>query len=149
MPVEYVSGDLFTSNAQALAHGCNCQGVMGAGIAVQFKKRYPEMFRQYQHICQVKSFIPGAFYRYKAPDDRLIYNLATQVYPGAHARIEWVSACLQSMVGLHSSEFGPVNSSIAIPRIGCGLGGLLWPDVKKVIEDVGNSTTVKLVVYSY
>ncbi len=56
MPIRYVAGDLFANDyqAQALAHGCNCQGSMGAGIAVGFREHYPAMYEEYHRRCKAK-----------------------------------------------------------------------------------------------
>lgn len=147
MPVEYRTGDLFSSDTDALAHGCNCQGVMGAGIAVQFRKRYPEMFKEYQNRCRTYQFYLHSVYPYEAPDGRVIYNLGTQVYPGPHADLFAIKCCMEIMV-TYPTKKDQVIRSIALPRIGCGLGGLNWMDVKKVIEQVGSKTDIDLVVYS-
>ena len=70
MPVEIVSGDLFANRfaAQALAHGCNCQGSMSAGIAVGFRERYPAMNEEYRRRCKAKprEFNPGDCFLWKA-----------------------------------------------------------------------------------
>ena len=82
MPVQFVEGDLFLNkyNAQAFAHGCNCVGSMGAGIAVEFKQRYPEMFEEYHRRCkaQPREFNPGDVFLWKAEDKPWVFNLATQ-----------------------------------------------------------------------
>lgn len=148
MPVEYRTGDLFLSDADALAHGCNCQGVMGAGIAIQFKKRYPEMFEEYRNRCLRNQFVVGSIYSYSANDGKRIYNLGTQEYPGPHASLLAIKVLLSQICDEHfDSEEGPIRS-IAIPRIGCGFGGLNWLDVKAVIEDVGSKSNIKLITYS-
>lgn len=147
MPVEYRTGDLFSSDADAFAHGCNCKGTMGAGIAVQFRRRYPEMFQEYQRRCRAGLFCLRNIYTYEALDGKVIYNLATQIYPGADATIEAVGSCLRSMVAQPTKMNQDINS-IALPRIGCGLGGLNWLDVKTVIEEVGSQTSIHLIVYS-
>jgi O-acetyl-ADP-ribose deacetylase (regulator of RNase III) len=146
MPVEYRNGDLFTTEAQALAHGCNCQGVMGAGIAVAFRKKYPEMYQEYQRMCGLKTFNLGSIYEYKAPDGKVVFNLGTQQYPGACAELRFIEGTLWSLTKFHVPQLG--ISSVAIPRIGCGLGGLNWNDVKGVIEDIGKETPITILVYS-
>src|SRR3954470_10280028 len=82
MPVQYISGDLFANrhHAQAFAHGCNCKGSMGAGIAVGFRERYPEMYEQYRALCKAlpRRFNPGDCFLYKAEDRPWVFNLATQ-----------------------------------------------------------------------
>jgi O-acetyl-ADP-ribose deacetylase (regulator of RNase III) len=69
MPVHYISGDLLTNGvgAQALAHGCNCRGSMGAGIAAGFRERYPEMYEEYRRRCKAtpREFNPGDVFLYK------------------------------------------------------------------------------------
>lgn len=148
MPVEYRTGDLFSSDADALAHGCNCQGVMGAGIAIQFKKRYPEMFKEYRNRCLKQQFVVGSIYSYSAFDRKRIYNLGTQQYPGACASLVAIKVLLAQICDEYFDiEEGPIRS-VAIPRIGCGLGGLNWLDVKEVIEEVGSKTKIKLITYT-
>ena len=75
MTTQFVSGDLFAyPGLEAIAHGCNCMGVMGHGIAVEFKKRYPEMFRQYSALCNRKAFHLGNVFRYVANNGLVILN---------------------------------------------------------------------------
>lgn len=148
MPVEYRTGDLFSSDADALAHGCNCQGVMGAGIAVQFRKRFPEMFREYRARCLNGTFGVGSCFAWDAPDGKTIYNLGTQQYPGACARLEDVKTSLITMLTMPHKANHPIKT-IALPRIGCGYGGLNWFDVKNVIEQVAaGQNFTDLIVYS-
>lgn len=147
MPVEYHTGDLFLSGADAFAHGCNCIGVMGAGIAVRFRSRYPEMFEEYVSRCKNGLFKVGSIYAYSAPSDETIYNLGTQPYPGACAKLEFIETCLEAMLN-HATVSKPNIRTIALPRIGCGFGGLNWLDVKQIVENAGNTTKINLLVYS-
>src|SRR5271156_4772010 len=82
MAVDYVSGDLFANvhSAQALAHGCNCQGSMGAGIAVGFRERYPAMYEAYRTRCKSRprQFNLGDAWLWKAEDQPWVFNLGTQ-----------------------------------------------------------------------
>ena len=82
MPICYVAGDLFANEhqAQALAHGCNCQGVMGAGIALGFRERYPAMYSEYRRRCQAapRQFNPGEVFLWKDAALPWVFNLATQ-----------------------------------------------------------------------
>ena len=126
MPVEYVSGDLFANRvgAQALAHGCNCQGSMGAGIAAEFRVRYPAMYAEYRRRCKAtpREFMPGDVFLYKADDGRpWVFNLATQEgYWRSRAKYEWVEQALREM---RAQADAAGVTSIAMPRIGAGLGG--------------------------
>jgi O-acetyl-ADP-ribose deacetylase (regulator of RNase III) len=82
MPIQFVAGDLFANRfgARALAHGCNCQGSMGAGIATGFRDRYPEMYTEYRRLCkaQPRQFNPGDAWLWKAEGQPWVFNLATQ-----------------------------------------------------------------------
>lgn len=144
MPIEYQTGDLFTTSAQALAHGCNCKGVMGAGIALAFRRRYTGMFNGYRSMCLNGNFQPGDYFAYSAPDGKIILNLATQVYPGACAKVEWIESALTKVL-----EDLPNLKTIALPQIGAGLGGLDWEDVKDMLERLANKTETLFIVYKY
>ena len=122
------TGDLFSSDCPTLGHGVNTVGVMEGGIAVEFRRRWPDLYEAYAVACNTGQLKPGQVFVYEAAD-RLILNMATQdgVGRGA-ARIEWVRACAEYVAGLGLSR-------LAIPRIGCGLGGLQWEDVRPVLEE--------------
>lgn len=124
MPLQIVRGDLFLSGAQTLAHGCNTRGRMGAGIAVAFKERFPDMFRDYRRQCRNGTFQPGQIALY--PQQRpWVLNLATQDSLGG-ARLEYVRSCFSAI----SEDFGDLGiRSLAMPRIAAGLGGLEWEAV--------------------
>jgi len=62
MSIIYLSGDIFNSNAQTLGHGCNTKGKMGAGIAREFKRQYPYMFKEYKRRCYNEILEPGGYY---------------------------------------------------------------------------------------
>jgi O-acetyl-ADP-ribose deacetylase (regulator of RNase III) len=144
MPVEYRTGDLFLTEAEAIGHGCNCEGVMGAGIALQFKKRYPEMYVDYKQECRV-GWEPGCVFKWQdtKPGGKLIINMATQKYRGPNARYDWLENALTKALNT------PNLNSLAIPWIGTGIGGLKPKNVKEIFDKLGNSTTVKLIVYSF
>ena len=141
MAVEYISGDLFANRvgAQALAHGCNCQGSMGAGVAVGFRQRYPEMYEEYRRRCKAtpRELSPGDVYLFKPPagDARpWVFNLATQEgYWRSRATYEAVEQTLRRMRELAEAEG---ITSVAMPRIGAGLGGLSWKKVRTIIDGV-------------
>src|SRR5262245_55523170 len=102
MAVQFTSGDLFTNahDAQALAHGCNCAGSMGAGVAVGFRERYPAMYESYRAMCKAepRQFNPGDCWLWKADDRPWVFNLATQEgYWRSRATYEAVDAALTAM----------------------------------------------------
>ena len=120
-----VKGNLFDGKDEAIAHGCNTIGVMGAGIAKQFRLRYPEMFRVYHTTCVEKMFQPGdAIKTFCLAEKRVIYCLATQNQLGAFAKLEWIEKSLRKVL----SESSPPKT-LGIPMIGAGIGGLDSKDV--------------------
>lgn len=144
MTVEHRVGDLFAQGFTAYAHGCNCRGVMGAGIAREFRRRWPGMFGPYRAACATGEFRPGDMLCWQG-DGITIYNLATQDRPGSYATLGAVRGSVGRM--LDDAEFARVDV-IGLPRIGAGIGGLHWPDVAGVLSEVAGGSRVRLVVVS-
>lgn len=140
--ITYVTGDLFTTpGIDALAHGVNCAGVMGIGIAVEFRRRWPEMFAAYRAQCLARNLRPGDVLAWgKSP---IIYNLATQQRPGRRATLRAIRVAIGQMLFVAD---GHRVTRIGLPRIGCGYGGLLWADVRAALEDVAGLARVELIV---
>lgn len=131
MPVEYREGDLFDQpDVTAIGHGVNTVGVMGAGIAVLFRRKYPEMYRQYVLWCDTGALQPGGCMPWEA-DGRFIFNIASQKEPGSNATVQWLASGLTTAIA-QARTIG--LSKLAIPRIGAGIGGLTWDQVKQVCE---------------
>jgi len=149
MPIEFVAGDLFanTHAAQAFAHGCNCQGSMGAGIAVGFRERYPAMYEQYRARCKAapREFNLGDVWLWKTDDAPWVFNLGTQegVWR-ARASYEAIETALRRMRVVADMEG---VSSIAVPRIGVGYGGLSWKKVRVIIGRVFADWPGRFIVY--
>ena len=130
------TGDIFTSDAHVIGHGVNCVGVMGKGIAVAFKTQYPRMYNQYREKCENGRLKPGDVFVYCDPETgRLIANLASQDKPGPNARYEWAMQSIQKTL-----DWMPLAevTSLAIPRIGCGIGGLNWDQMYyRLLDEFG------------
>ncbi len=149
MPIDFVSGNLFANahGVEAFAHGCNCQGSMGAGIAKGFRERYPEMYEQYRARCKTepRQFNLGDTWLWKAEEQPSVFNLGTQErYWHARASYEAIEQALVKMRELADAEG---IRSIAIPRIGVGYGGLSWKKVRAIVERVFADWSGRLVVY--
>lgn len=132
--IEYKTGDIFAENAEAIVNNVNCVGVMGRGIALQFKSRFPENFRAYANACKRNEVQPGRMFVFKTGEPtnpRYIVNFPTKRHWQDKSRIEDIESGLKSLV----EEIIDRNiSSIAIPPLGAGLGGLNWDDVAPRIE---------------
>jgi O-acetyl-ADP-ribose deacetylase (regulator of RNase III) len=144
LPFEVRIGDLFEdASLSALAHGCNCAGSMGRGIAVEFRRRWPAMYQAYRRECREGRFRPGGVFVWEA-DDRTIFNLGTQPVPRPSAKLNYIEAAIREAVRIAESKVIPL---IGMPRIGAGYGGLQWRDVRLLLESVGAESSVLLVVY--
>lgn len=145
MTVRYITGDLFDAVGHAaLGHGVNCRGFMGAGIAPQFRTRWPAMFAEYQRACASGQLTLGGFMPWRDPESgQVIYNLATQDRPGRYATLDAVQTSLTLMV---QHAYWKQVPRVAIPRLGAGIGGLAWHDVRAVVEAVAEPSPVEVTV---
>ena len=124
-------GDIFNiDNINNYAHGCNCSGAMGKGIALAFREKYPQMYKKYKEMCEAGKFTPGNVFDYQFEKTH-IYTLATQVSWRTNAEIEYIRLSIKHMLELANSSH---VRDIAMPAIGSGLGGLEWKDVKIIID---------------
>jgi N-glycosidase YbiA len=149
MPIHFISGDLFDNehHAQVFAHGCNCQGSMGAGVARTIRARYPEMYEEYRHRCKAepRRFNLGDCWLWKADDQPWVFNLGTQEgYWRSRASYEAIETALKEMRRQADVEG---ITTVAMPRIGVGYGGLSWKKVRVIVEEVFADWPGTLVVY--
>jgi O-acetyl-ADP-ribose deacetylase (regulator of RNase III) len=142
MPVRFISGDLFDLPVKALAHGCNCAGAMGKGIATEFRRRFPAMYKEYKSRCADGRFQLGGVFTWKE-DSLTVFNLGTQRTWRTPAELPAVEQAVSKMIRL--AEDAGIES-IGLPRIGAGLGRLRWEDVRAAIERLAMGTSVELVV---
>lgn len=128
--ITYVGSSLFDSPAQVLVNTVNTEGVMGKGIALQFKKIFPEMFAEYQKLCEQGKIDIGKLWIYKSPN-KWVLNFPTKRFWRQPSRIEYIEIGLRKFV----AEFGDLKiHSIAFPALGCGNGELEWAEVKVLME---------------
>jgi len=125
-------GDVFSSTAEAFGHGVNCHGVMGAGVAKIVKERYPKNYTSYRNICDAGLLETGEAHHY-VEDGKHIFNMATQLQPGPDAQLRWV--LLAGMDVAQTCVHLGIDR-VAIPLIGCGIGGLNWEQVEHVLRSV-------------
>jgi O-acetyl-ADP-ribose deacetylase (regulator of RNase III) len=130
MSIEICSGDLLAADVEALVNPVNCVGVMGKGLALVFKKRFPDAFRAYAKACAAHEVVPGRMF-VVSTKGRTILHFPTKRHFRDASRMEDIEAGLVSLAAEISAR---EIRSIAIPAIGCGLGGLSWDDVRPRIE---------------
>ncbi len=141
MTVSVVSNqDLFNYPADGYGHGVNTVGVMGAGIAVEFKKRYPDMYKYYRSRCQKGTLRGGEVIPWKTygKNPRYVFNMATQIKPGPNASYDLVKVSFTHLNGFVEMirKMNPAEgfNTLAIPMIGCGIGGLKSDKVIEIID---------------
>src|SRR5262245_46989483 len=117
MPIEFVSGDLFASSRlDAFAHGCNCAGSMGKGIAVEFRNRWPRMYEEYKARCLQGRFCLGDVF-YWSDGKSNIFNLGTQSTWRSTAKPNAIRTSITAMVEIAERN---AISRIGLPRVGAG-----------------------------
>lgn len=126
MEFEYVIGDLIKSDEEVIAHGCNCVGVMGAGIALQVARVYPVVEYHYKQAVQRGTFPLGSAQLIHPNGFRRVFNLGTQFQPGRDASLR---AVYLSFTNMAETCYVQKIKRVAIPRIGCGIGGLEWDPI--------------------
>lgn len=126
----YTTGDLLKSSADALVNTVNCEGYMGKGIAYQFKMQFPNNNKDYVKACKTGELQIGKLHHFEE-DGKIIINFPTKNKWRAKSKMEYVEKGLDELVKL-IEQLG--IQSIAIPPLGSGNGGLIWNDVKLLIE---------------
>ncbi|MDH3974574.1 MAG: macro domain-containing protein [Deltaproteobacteria bacterium] len=146
--IEYKSGDILKEDAEALINTVNCVGVMGRGIALQFKKTFPENFKSYVAACKNNEVQPGCMFVFetrKLINPRFIINFPTKRHWRGKSRIEDIESGLKALVEVIQKYD---IHSIAIPPLGSGLGGLNWAAVKQRIEEALHPLTdVRVIIF--
>lgn len=132
--IEFTSGDILKDDSDAIVNTVNCVGVMGRGIALQFKNAWPENFKAYEAACKREEVQPGRMFIYDTEQlsaPRYIINFPTKRHWRGKSRMQDIDAGLEAMV----RDIGRLGiRSVAIPPLGSGLGGLEWSEVRPRIE---------------
>lgn len=136
MSITITHGDLLKqTDVDAIVNTVNCVGVMGKGIALQFKKKWPDNFVEYAKSCKLGHLRPGKVHIYKLEQSTypfFIINFPTKEHWREKSKIEYIRNGLNDLI----QKMKDLNiSSIAIPPLGCGNGGLSWDLVKPLIEE--------------
>lgn len=146
--IELGKGNLLKADVEALVNTVNCVGIMGKGIALQFKQAYPENFKAYEKACRAGEVRPGKMFivrTNKIQNPKFIVNFPTKRHWKGKSNIEDIKSGLTALIR-DVEELGIM--SIAIPPLGCGLGGLRWSEVKPLIGAAFSAVpSVKVLVY--
>jgi O-acetyl-ADP-ribose deacetylase (regulator of RNase III) len=139
-------GNLLAAEADALVNTVNTVGVAGKGIALQFRRAYPDNFKAYFKAAKHGEVVPGKMFVWETsqPAPRLIINFPTKRHWRNNSRIEDIQAGLEDLV--HCIKKYHIKS-IAVPPLGCGNGGLEWTKVRPLIINALESVDADVVIY--
>lgn len=146
--IKYLTGNILDSKAEALVNTVNTVGVMGKGIALQFKRAYPNNFKAYNQACQNEQVEIGKLFvtkdRNLSTGEKVIINFPTKKNWRKPSEYEYIEKGLQDLLNVIDSY---KIKSIAIPPLGAGNGGLEWEKVKRIISKHLNQLDVEVLVY--
>lgn len=146
--IEFKQGDILAANVEALVNTVNCVGVMGRGIALQFKEAFPDNFKAYAAVCKRQELHPGrmfVFERHQLGNPKFIINFPTKRHWRGESRLGDIEEGLKALV----NEIRDRNiRSIAIPPLGSGLGGLSWGDVRpRIVKALAHLEGLSVLVF--
>lgn len=141
--ITYIKGDLLNSPAKILVNTINTVGVMGKGVALEFKKRYPEMYYRYKELCEENRLDVGDLFLWRK-EKKWVLLFPTKKHWRNPSKMEYIEMGLQKFVA-NWDKLGA--DSIAFPRLGCGNGGLDWNDVQPLMEKYLKNIPLQIYIY--
>jgi O-acetyl-ADP-ribose deacetylase (regulator of RNase III) len=145
MSLKIITGNIFTTNCQTIVNTVNCVGVMGAGLALEFRLRYPEMHDKYVDLCKQNMIKIGTLWIYKAPD-RIILNFPTKTDWKYPSKLAYLEAGLSKFVQTYADKG---ITSIAFPMLGADKGGLSQELSLNTITQYLSKIPIDVEVYRY
>lgn len=140
---EYIEGNIFESPAQTIVNTVNTVGVMGKGLALEFKQRYPEMFSDYRTVCEKHQLTIGKLMLWRAVDHWILMFPTKENWRNP-SKLEYIEKGLFKFANTYAEKN---ISSIAFPKLGCGNGELNWDDVKPIMEKYLKPLPIDVYVY--
>ena len=138
-------GDIFSSGATTIVNTVNCVGIMGKGIAQEFKRRYPDMFFEYELLCREHKLKPGMPYYYSDLTGASIINFPTKGHWRSPSKLSYVRDGLEWFRDNYE-KLG--ITSVAFPPLGCGNGGLSWDDVGPLMYSMLSDLPIDVTIFA-
>lgn len=145
--IQYLKGDLLSSKAKTLVNPVNCKGVMGKGLALEFKKRWPQMFLDYQEYCKTGDLRIGKPVLLFGDKEKQILCFPTKDNWRDRSSYKIITDGLSGLSENWGDGRDVTLGSIAFPALGCGLGGLEWQKVKPLMEIYLTGWTIDVEIY--
>lgn len=145
MSLKIIRGNIFTTNCKTIVNTINCVGVMGAGIALECRLRYPDMYQKYQKLCNNKEIAIGMLWLYKT-DDKWILNIPTKNHWRFPSKKEYLHAGLDKFVNTYQAR---KIDSIAFPLLGADRGGLDPDESLIIMKSYLDQLTIEIEIYRY
>src|ERR1035441_650308 len=140
-----VTGDIFGSKAQTLVNAVNCFGVMGKRIALTFKNRFPDMYKDYVDKCRGGEVKLGQPYLFRGSKEPWVLNFPTKSHWKEASKLQDIVGGMEYLKG-HYKDWG--ISSLAVPALGCGEGGLKWKVVERTLNQYLNDFDIPVELYA-
>jgi O-acetyl-ADP-ribose deacetylase (regulator of RNase III) len=143
--IKFIQGNLFNSECQTLVNTVNCVGVMGKGIALEFKNQYPDMFEIYKGYCYDDLMAIGVLYLYRSPN-KWVLNFPTKVHWKLPSKMEYIEKGLEKVLEKYKEY---KITSIAFPLLGCSNGGLDREKVLPLMNEYLSKLEIPVEIYEY
>lgn len=144
MSITFIKGGIMTSSCQTLVNPVNCVGVMGKGLALQFKERYPQMFEKYKYYCDKKLLRPGMLWIYTANDGKKVLCFPTKDDWKNPSKVEWIEEGLKKFCDVYKEK---KILSAAFPLLGAGCGGLKESVSLRLLETYLCNVEIPIEIY--
>lgn len=141
--IEYIEGDIFDSPAQVIVNTVNTVGVMGKGLALSFKKRYPDMFESYKKVCEKHQLTIGKLMLHQEADHWILLFPTKENWRNP-SKLEYIEKGLMKFVSTYAEKH---ITSIAFPKLGCGNGELDWNLVRLLMERYLKPLPIDVYIY--
>ncbi len=149
--IKEVTGDILLSKAASIAHGIAPHDDFKQGLALSLRDQWPTMYKDFRHYCQTFGPKPGSLWSWKGANSPVIFNLFTQTPPPDHqsrpgkAALPYLNHALQALKKEVSAQ---KVTSLALPRLATGVGGLEWDDVRPLIQSILADLNIPVYVYT-
>lgn len=145
--IDFIKGNLFTTSMQTVVNTINCVGAMGAGVALDFKMRYPEMFRKYSTLCKEKQIHIGKLWIWSIPDsDKKVLNFPTKYHWKYPSKEVYLVRGLEKFIDTYQEKG---IKSVAFPLLGAQNGGLNPVEVRELMVDYLGNVDIPVEIYQY